>query len=196
MFCSKGYSESYQLKQHIKFVHHKERPFQCEQCDKAFSTAIQLRNHMQYHTGKFRYQCPICEKCFITGQSLNKHIRNSRPCREKKPELTKIANCKLLLQSSEDNVPEQSQKCIPVDCIDMVESLPLLETFDCRQDDGQHLPAIHSIHHSLMGSAVQIQYIDMVPLPTSHQQHEMLSTSHEAMISGNQQHSLIHHRIP
>lgn len=179
MFCSKGYSEAYQLKQHIKFVHHKERPFQCPQCDKAFSTAIQLRNHMQYHTGKFRYQCPICDKCFITGQSLTKHIRNSRPCREKKPELTKIGNCnKLLLKTSEDIAPIE-MNCVPTDCLVLDEPLPILATISNQPDTHiEHLPAIQSIHQSsLISPEVLAQYAD--DMASSLQHREILQSARD-----------------
>lgn len=83
MFCNKAFAQTFQLKTHIKLVHHKEKPYRCKHCERAFSTSVQLNQHMQYHTGNFRYQCIVCEKCFITHQALTKHMRNSKSCRGK-----------------------------------------------------------------------------------------------------------------
>ncbi len=46
----------------------------CEVCQKKFSKRSNLKTHMQYHTGVFRFTCKTCKKGFAQANSLHEHI--------------------------------------------------------------------------------------------------------------------------
>ena len=49
--CNKSYSSIVQLNSHKKDVHLGIRPFECQQCDKYFVSQSKLNNHLMIHTG-------------------------------------------------------------------------------------------------------------------------------------------------
>lgn len=58
------------------------RPFACEHCAKAFTTAAHLKEHLKIHTGFKPHRCLVCGKAFIRGPDLKRHERvhsNERP---------------------------------------------------------------------------------------------------------------------
>ncbi|CAL4123333.1 unnamed protein product, partial [Meganyctiphanes norvegica] len=46
-------------------MHTEDRPYQCTQCDKAFSTNDHLMSHVRIHTGERPFQCNQCDKSFL-----------------------------------------------------------------------------------------------------------------------------------
>nr|XP_034838877.1 zinc finger protein 121-like [Maniola hyperantus] len=46
----------------------------CEVCGRCFVGPLNLREHMQQHTGVMMYQCDICDKTFMKKPSLRGHI--------------------------------------------------------------------------------------------------------------------------
>ena len=87
--CKKTFSN---LKQH-QLTHTRERPFKCNQCNKAFSQAAHLKVHQRSHTGEKPYTCHQCKKTFIVSSHLKSHMRShtdekSFKCNPKKEALS------------------------------------------------------------------------------------------------------------
>lgn len=79
--CGKAYKQSTKLKLHQRSVHEGLRPYKCDQCDSAFKECSDLRRHRRVHGGVDKtHQCEICSKRFYELKTLRVHIR-SHLCR-------------------------------------------------------------------------------------------------------------------
>ncbi|CAL4165890.1 unnamed protein product, partial [Meganyctiphanes norvegica] len=52
-----------------------EKPYQCNECDKAFTIKQHLWIHQRTHTGDKPYHCSQCDKAFSVKQNLVRHYR-------------------------------------------------------------------------------------------------------------------------
>ena len=53
----------------------KEKPFQCQLCQKRFTTQNHLKRHSEVHFGVKRFSCDVCHKTFLRSENLNIHKR-------------------------------------------------------------------------------------------------------------------------
>ncbi|KAF5271752.1 hypothetical protein FQA39_LY08075 [Lamprigera yunnana] len=73
--CEARYTIRPDLKDHIRKVHTRERPFKCSACGKSFLTGSVYYQHRLIHTNDRRYGCDICDKRFFRADALNNHRR-------------------------------------------------------------------------------------------------------------------------
>ncbi|XP_049311619.1 uncharacterized protein LOC105222953 isoform X4 [Bactrocera dorsalis] len=73
--CDKLFYIKMSRDEHIKCVHLKVRDRICPICNKAFSTAKQLRQHKEIHAIEKKYVCKICGKRFAQCSGLSGHVK-------------------------------------------------------------------------------------------------------------------------
>ncbi|OCT99904.1 hypothetical protein XELAEV_18005688mg [Xenopus laevis] len=59
----------------------KEKPYQCSECNKAFSQKRGLDEHMRTHTGEKPFQCDVCDLSFSLKKMLIRHKLTHNPNR-------------------------------------------------------------------------------------------------------------------
>ena len=58
---------------HIRFVHNKERQFQCEFCCRRFKTKTDAKVHKDFHLGIKRFECKLCKRKFLDKSRCKEH---------------------------------------------------------------------------------------------------------------------------
>ncbi|CAD7083149.1 unnamed protein product [Hermetia illucens] len=72
--CDKLFTTKLRLKSHIR-QHQDEKRFHCEICSKSFTAAYNLRVHQRLHTGEKPHKCNFCDKEFSQSAGLIAHER-------------------------------------------------------------------------------------------------------------------------
>lgn len=74
--CGLELCSTYNLNNHIRTVHGRERKFHCTLCDRRFSHSHHLKTHMNRHEGIRPFQCEQCVKSFFDKTTLREHIKS------------------------------------------------------------------------------------------------------------------------
>ncbi|KAL1485491.1 hypothetical protein MTO96_031912 [Rhipicephalus appendiculatus] len=70
-----GYTTPYnQRMQYHQRTHTDERPYKCNQCNKAFRQLGHLNDHIRIHTGERPFQCQLCPMNFSRKNRLMNHL--------------------------------------------------------------------------------------------------------------------------
>ncbi|KAG2464398.1 zinc finger protein 239-like [Polypterus senegalus] len=72
--CEKAFSVSSNLILHLR-THTQEKPYRCDECGKTFSQSAHFAVHQRIHTGHRPYRCSECGKTFALDSILKKHMR-------------------------------------------------------------------------------------------------------------------------
>lgn len=81
----------YKMLVHVR-THTNEKPHQCDQCNKSFSRAENLKIHVRSHSGEKPYVCPVpgCNKAYSNSSDRFKHTRTHQV---EKPYQCKVPGC-------------------------------------------------------------------------------------------------------
>ncbi len=72
--CQKIFTSQGSLRAHAR-IHTGERPYQCKFCKRTFTQASTLRSHERLHTGERPYICKHCGKAFTQSAGLRSHLK-------------------------------------------------------------------------------------------------------------------------
>ncbi|XP_055372765.1 zinc finger protein 41-like [Condylostylus longicornis] len=75
--CTKKFTQSAKVKEHVRAIHLQEKPFVCEQCGKNFASQSNLCSHKRTHDNQSRLKCSICPKIFNNPHKLRFHIKHT-----------------------------------------------------------------------------------------------------------------------
>ena len=74
--CDKGFRNNRQLQDHLNIVHKKEPVITCTECCVSFLTQFQLNKHKQSKHSNLIFNCQSCDKTFTSNASLKAHVKN------------------------------------------------------------------------------------------------------------------------
>ncbi|CRK95899.1 CLUMA_CG009345, isoform A [Clunio marinus] len=98
-----------ELKRHLKIVHFKIKPYQCDNCGKKFSRKQPLIKHLNTHK-VYRtkdFHCQICRTSFFDKHELRRHILNIH----EKPKHLACSSCRKTFRTEEGLKTHMSRPC-------------------------------------------------------------------------------------
>ncbi len=73
--CGNGFIRHFDLAQHLRAVHLREKSVLCPVCGVTFASKANLRQHSQIHSSEKKFKCNICASAFKRNDTLRKHLR-------------------------------------------------------------------------------------------------------------------------
>ncbi len=72
--CQKGFTSCTAWTRH-QMIHAGQTQYKCDVCGKQFNQGNNLARHLRTHTGEKPYRCAICGDTFSQSNSLHRHTR-------------------------------------------------------------------------------------------------------------------------
>lgn len=73
--CNRVFGKMKYLRKHVRELHDKATPFNCNECGKQFNRKANLMEHKLIHQGIYLAQCKECNKSYRTVSALRLHER-------------------------------------------------------------------------------------------------------------------------
>lgn len=77
--CEARFTRKGDVERHVRIVHHKQKPFKCCRCQRAFGDKKNLRWHLMNHDKKLFYVCEVCGFKFGKREYWENHVRFIHP---------------------------------------------------------------------------------------------------------------------
>lgn len=74
--CGRLFIRKFELEAHVKAVHMKLKPFECQYCSECFASKKTLRHHEYIHTGEKPYVCDVCGQAYRQQTCLKNHRKS------------------------------------------------------------------------------------------------------------------------
>ncbi|XP_017492887.1 PREDICTED: zinc finger protein 235 [Rhagoletis zephyria] len=74
--CGRQFIRKFELEAHVRAVHMKLKPFECQYCAECFASRKTLRHHEYIHTGEKPYVCDICGQAYRQQTCLKNHRKS------------------------------------------------------------------------------------------------------------------------
>lgn len=74
--CGRQFIRKFELEAHVKAVHMKLKPFECQYCSECFASRKTLRHHEYIHTGEKPYVCDVCGQAYRQQTCLKNHRKS------------------------------------------------------------------------------------------------------------------------
>ncbi|CAG4958896.1 unnamed protein product [Colias eurytheme] len=73
--CDRTFTNQKEYNSHVKRLHLMDKRHKCPECDMAFFTTGELRDHVVKHTGTRQFECEVCHKTYGRRKTLLEHLR-------------------------------------------------------------------------------------------------------------------------